>query len=648
MRSWMRSSNILVALQRLGLCVLVALGLVQIPTAAAQSIESILAPGKVIQGHAKYEDDCAQCHVKFDRAAQNGLCMSCHKDIGADVKAHTGFHGRSKPQACSACHTDHKGRNAQIVELDKKAFDHAITDYRLRGKHENVACEKCHQAGKKYSEAPLDCNSCHKKDDVHKGGLGVKCADCHSEATWKETQFDHDKKTRFSLTGKHVDIKCTDCHKRNDYKDTVRTCVGCHKKDDDSRKGHRGQYGEKCDACHSAKAWTPAIFNHDTDTKYVLRGKHRATECSSCHTGHLYKVKVSQDCFACHEKDDKHKDTLGKDCGSCHSERSWKEPPRFDHAKTSFPLAGKHAQAECKDCHESAVFKDAPKACFSCHKKEDKHEATLGEKCGDCHSERDWKTTKGRFDHDRTKFPLRNAHAERSVKCDACHKDLKSFRKTPLDCYSCHTKDDKHEGQQGKSCETCHSDRDWKTTRFDHAETKFPLTGKHVSVKCEKCHESSRYKDASSACFSCHKAEDKHKYRFGEKCETCHNTRAWAIWDFNHDKRTAYLLSGAHIKVACESCHAQPAPKGKASAPVGNNCVSCHRKDDVHDAQFGVRCETCHSTKRWSEILNRFSWDDPVDERDWVAQRMPVLGFSSHFWRRNSPPGGNARLKERS
>jgi hypothetical protein len=633
LRPWPRFPIVLLVLRRFCLCCLAVFGLVFAPAALAQSIESILAPGQVIQGHAKLEDDCAQCHKRFDRQAQDGLCMSCHKDVGADVKARTGFHGRSKPQACSSCHTDHKGRGARIVVLDKKAFDHAITDYRLRGKHEGVECAKCHLSGKKYSEAPLDCNSCHRKDDVHKGGLGVKCADCHSEATWKETRFDHDAKTRFALTGKHADVKCTDCHKNNDYKDTARTCVGCHKKDDDSRKGHQGQFGDKCDSCHSTKAWKPADFNHDTDTKYVLRGKHRTTGCTDCHKGNLYRVKVSQDCYACHQKDDKHKESLGKDCGSCHSERSWKEPPKFNHDQTSFPLLGKHIETACKDCHQSAVFKDAPKNCFACHKKDDKHEATLGEDCGSCHAERNWKTTKGRFDHDRTKFRLRNAHAEGVLKCSSCHKDLKSFRKTPLDCYSCHKKDDKHEGQQGKQCESCHSDRDWKSTQFDHAKTRFPLTGQHVIAKCEKCHETSRFKDAPSDCYACHLKEDRHKLKFGEACESCHNTRGWAIWDFNHDRRTEYRLDGAHIKVACESCHTSPAAKGKEAAAVGNNCISCHRKDDTHDGQFGARCETCHVTESWKRVTNRFrsSVSDPAEVL--VASALPVLGNSSHFGR---------------
>jgi hypothetical protein len=641
---------------------------------AAQGIESILAPGKVIQGHAKQEDDCKQCHVRFDRKAQSGLCMDCHKDVGADVKGNSGFHGRVKPsgQACSTCHTDHKGRDAQIARFDKKKFDHAQTDFVLRAKHQSVDCEKCHVAGKKYREASSQCSVCHRKDDIHKGSLGAKCADCHNENNWKETKFDHGT-TRFALAGKHADVKCADCHKAGNYKDTPRTCIACHKKEDDN-KGHKGQFGEKCDTCHGAAGWKPSTFNHDTDTRYSLRGKHRSASCSSCHTGNLYRVKLAQDCYACHSKDDKHKETLGRDCGSCHSERNWKEPAKFDHDRSAFPLLGKHAKVDCKDCHKSALFKEAPKDCYSCHKKDDKHKdslgkecgnchnertwkesakfdharsnfpllgkhakvdckdchksamfkeapkdcigchkkddkhnATLGAKCADCHLETNWKTTAGRFNHDKTRFALRNAHAESVTKCESCHKDLQSFRKTPLDCYSCHKKDDKHEGQSGTNCEQCHNDRSWKVTRFDHAQTRFPLTGRHIAATCKSCHITNRFKDAPRDCYSCHKKEDKHKLKFGVRCESCHNSRAWGLWDFNHDLRTTYKLEGAHIKVKCESCHKQEAPSGKAAAPVDSACVSCHKREDVHDNQFGVRCELCHVPETWKRIQRRGS-----------------------------------------
>lgn len=570
----------------------------------AQGIESVLQPGPVIQGHAKWEHECATCHVKFNRKAQDGQCMDCHKDIGQDVRGKTGYHGRLKPQACNSCHTDHKGRGAQIVEFDPKRFDHRQSDYLLRGAHEKTACDKCHVAGKKWREAALECNACHRKDDAHKGSLGPKCADCHSEKNWKETRFDH-ALTRFPLGGKHVDTPCRDCHKdKEHYTAAPKTCIGCHRKDDDGPKGHQGLYGAKCESCHDAKAWKPSTFNHDSDTRYPLRGRHRATPCSECHAGVLYKLKTSTVCYDCHKQDDKHKDSLGRECGSCHTERGWKETLKFDHDATSFPLLGKHIDARCEACHKSPVFKDAPKSCHTCHKSEDKHRGSLGEQCGDCHGERDWKVVKGRFDHGRTKFPLRNAHAAPKVKCDACHQDLLSYRKTAVECQACHKKDDKHEGQLGPRCDQCHDDRSWKVASFDHARARFPLVGQHIGAKCQACHETARYRDAKRECYACHAKEDRHKLKFGERCDACHNARAWPIWEFDHTRRSSYPLDGAHRKVACEACHTRPAPAGKAFAPVGSSCIGCHRKDDAHDGGFGLRCEQCHAPEAWRKITN--------------------------------------------
>jgi hypothetical protein len=685
--------------------------------AAAQNIESVLAPGKLIQGHAKVDDDCKACHVKFDRAAQDGRCTECHKEVGKDFRDKAGFHGRQKPQPCRECHTDHKGREARIVELDEKAFDHKQTDYALEGKHQPVACKSCHLTGKRWREAPQDCYACHKKDDVHKGKLGPKCADCHTVADWKKAQFDHGK-TRFALSGKHVDVKCADCHKTPDYKDTPRSCIGCHKKDDDTqvngRIGHKGLYGDKCESCHNAKAWKPATFNHDTDTRYKLTGKHRDAACKDCHTGHLYKQKVddrclschrkddeteikgrighkgqygekceschatkawkpstfvhdtdtkyrllgkhkdtackschtaplyksktSTDCYSCHKKDDKHKDTLGKDCAACHNERSWKDEGRkFDHDRTSFPLLGKHVTTECKACHKSLMYKEAPKDCLGCHQKDDKHKGNLGKACGDCHNERDWKDTRGRFDHDRTKFALRNGHVQTAkgvkVECKACHAALDAFRNTATDCLSCHKKDDKHEGQSGKACQDCHNDRSWKVTSFDHARTRFALAGRHVTVACKDCHtgmpRSLRFRDAQRDCVSCHKKDDKHKLRLGVACESCHNVRSWKSWDFDHNRRSQYKLDGAHIKLRCETCHTREAPQGKAIAPVGSTCAACHRGDDVHDGSFGMRCEQCHVTDNWKRITNRglSLWREaaPSDERLRLMPSAPLF-----------------------
>jgi hypothetical protein len=603
--------------------------------AQAQSIESVLRPGDLIQGHAKWEEDCSKCHVRFERAAQDRLCMDCHKEVGQDMRERAGYHGRQKvQQVCRTCHTDHKGRAARIVVFDKQGFDHDESDYALRGKHRQVTCEKCHAPARKYREAPSDCNACHKKDDVHKGSLGAQCADCHTENDWKEkAKFDHDK-TRFPLKDKHAGSKCADCHKKGaDYKEAPRTCIGCHKRDDEGPKGHKGQYGERCDSCHGAKAWKPSFFNHDADTKYVLRGKHRTTQCADCHTGHLYKQNLGTTCIDCHRKDDDgpkgHKGSLGRDCASCHVEAGWKEKAKFDHDRTRFPLLGKHGDVKCTPCHKSANYKEAPRECIGCHKKDDKHEATLGAQCESCHNERDWRNV-SRFDHDKTRFKLRNAHAASKVVCKSCHSDLKHYRDTAMDCVACHKNDDKHVGQLGPKCDSCHGDRDWKVPRFDHAATRFPLVGKHVPVKCAECHTTPRYKDAPRDCYSCHKKDDTHKLKFGTACESCHNARAWGIWNFDHTRRTTYALTGAHPKVACERCHTQPAQAGKPAAEVGTNCIGCHRRDDTHDGAFGPACEQCHVTDSWKRIRTR------VGRHDMHPLTLAaVLGYSSLFSNRH-------------
>ena len=566
----------------------------------AGSLESVLMPGKVISGHAKLEDNCRNCHVVTDRSAQDKLCKDCHKEVGKDFDAGAGYHGHmreSKP--CRTCHTEHKGRNAKVVHLDEKTFDHNLTDFQLRGKHTNTECSKCHQAGKKFRNAQSTCIACHKKDDKHKGSLGTTCAECHTEKDWKEAKFDHDK-TRFKLLGKHENVECTKCHANQKFKNTPMACIGCHKKDDT----HKGRFGIKCDSCHNAHDWKKPTFSHDTDTKYPLRGKHNDLKCNDCHKGLLYKDKLQTACIACHKKDDKHKESLGIKCADCHVERSWKEA-RFDHSTSKFPLKGKHIDTKCDACHKSPVFKDTPLDCNACHKKDDKHKGSLGEHCEECHAEKSWKETS--FNHSKTRFPLFGKH--QSVKCEDCHKDNK-YKGTPETCIACHKKDDKHNGQEGEKCENCHNADDWKKTSFNHARARFPLTGKHIVVECGKCHLSAQYKDAKMECNACHDKDDVHKKKLGPQCETCHNTRDWKLWDFNHDKRTNFKLDGGHLNLACDACHKRPVTD-KTSLP--SDCYSCHEKNDVHGGSFGHYCEKCHVTSSFKKIRLNAGFNNQPD-----------------------------------
>jgi hypothetical protein len=425
---------------------------------AQNVLQELVMPGPLVQGHAKLERECSSCHEPFSRQSQSRLCLACHKEIAADRSARKGLHGRApdaSAQDCRHCHTDHKGRDADIVLLDRDLFDHALTDFALNGAHRTVACDGCHAQKAKLRDAPRRCVDCHRADEPHNGRLGTACDTCHSESAWQPPKpFDHNK-TKFPLTGAHKDVACATCHIGEAYKNIGTTCVTCHRIQD----VHESRYGTKCDSCHEPTRWQTVRFNHDRDTKYPLRGQHARVKCDACHTGDLYRDKLATTCISCHQKNDVHKGGLGRDCEQCHTESGWRHKITFDHDLTKFPLVGRHKRVACAQCHLSPTYKDTPSACVSCHK-DDHHQGRLGPDCGLCHSANGW--AQWRFDHNRqTRYPLTGAH--KGLQCEACHA-RKHVTKIvlPTDCYSCHSRDDIHQGSFGRSCERCHTTSSFK------------------------------------------------------------------------------------------------------------------------------------------------------------------------------------------
>lgn len=497
----------------------------------AESLESLLMPGPVVKAHQKYEKDCGQCHDTSDKAKQGQLCMQCHdhKNILDDVRNKKGFHGRIPVAVrtnCKHCHTEHEGRDAKIILLNPSTFDHSRTDFLLKGMHAKTNCTGCHQAEKKYSEAPQDCYSCHKESDVHDGEHGKKCGDCHSASSWKQSDFDHDKKTDFPLKGAHKDTNCSSCHINQKYKDTPAKCIGCHKIQDI----HQGGYGEKCDTCHTSKRWDEITFDHGKETDFRLLGRHEKASCTSCHTPESLnkkkknKEKLPTDCYGCHKHDDSHKGKNGKKCNDCHNSNSWQKH-KFNHdKKTDFPLLGKHKELSCSFCHKGNLEKDELKsACVECHKKDDVHQGKQGKQCSNCHNEKGWRNNVF-FDHDLSSFPLIGMHA--AIQCEECH--LTSvYSSADSDCNSCHAGDDVHKTRLGTDCETCHNPNSWENWLFDHdKETRFKIDGAHEEVGCYDCHKTkSKGKlKASSDCIFCHRSQDIHNRQFGRQCGKCHST----------------------------------------------------------------------------------------------------------------------------
>lgn len=245
--------------------------------------------------------------------------------------------------------------------------------------------------------------------------------------------------------------------------------------------------------------------------------------------------------------------------------------------------------------------------------------------CAACHTADGWQVTrvpKG-FQHAPNVFPLGGAHATTS--CRACHKAL-DFTGTPIACATCHR--DVHQGELGADCGRCHTDRgfvDRSAMTRQHQTTRFMLTGSHVALDCEECHQSRaqgqmQFVNTPTQCDQCHENRflatrnpDHQAGGFPRECTQCHATALWTPARFNHDAGR-FPLTGAHRAVQCDQCHA-----GNRFAGTPAECVGCHLPEFQATTNpnhvtgvFPQTCALCHSTVTWDNAtldhnLTRFA-----------------------------------------
>jgi hypothetical protein len=307
-------------------------------------------------------------------------------------------------------------------------FDHNKTNYPLMGKHQPVACEKCHQPdGRK---APVyknmkfaACTDCHTDSHsgqfTHRADKG-KCEACHDLTGYIPSLFTverHNQESPYKLLGAHGKVKCAACHIKvapKEFHDRSgftaiadssamlftfknQKCSACHK------DIHRGQFAEKmqksdCDICHKVESWEDLTFDHSKNSEFPLLGKHKEQKCEKCHKviedntepkRVLYRP-ISKFCESCH-KDvhegqlKKHKDITKAHpmtaCEDCHNNDAFK-PTMFNHNKQSnYALTGAHQKVDCLKCHIktkilsdtlNVLYKPISLECASCHP--DQHE----------------------------------------------------------------------------------------------------------------------------------------------------------------------------------------------------------------------------------------------------------------------------------
>jgi hypothetical protein len=388
--------------------------------------------------------------------------------------------------------------------------------------------------------------------------------------------------------------------------------------------------------------------------------------CLACHEPLATRIREGQGFHA--------SDSASVRCATCHRDHFGEdfELVRFDslsfeHNSIGYPLEGAHADAECASCHTPSLIADRgvlafewkeggldrtflglPTDCTSCHREDDPHAGQFpGTECSTCHAEEEWEEAPG-FDHGGARYPLTGLHA--SLNCASCHQPLEMpgaeapvVRYAPLpfgECASCHQ--DPHAGAMEGTCATCHSTSGWNRVdlsavegRFEHASTGFALQGAHDRAACASCHDPRATRSptldleflAASTrsafptpdaveCVSCH--IDVHQGALadapgGPACSSCHGQEQWlpaAYGLSRHNTESRFALEGAHLTVACESCH-RAIDGGLVLQMAFESCTSCHQEDDPHGGQFaGLGCEGCHTVD--SFLLSEFDHAEPL------------------------------------
>jgi hypothetical protein len=337
------------------------------------------------------------------------------------------------------------------------------------------------------------------------------------------------------------------------------------------------------------------------------------SKCDSCHSS-FRKEAQNRKCVACHKEVGAdisgRKGYHGKSgsartgaCKSCHSDHKGRgyalvrlNRSTFNHDLTDYPLAGAHKQVKCAQCHGTGNdYRGITRSCIGCHKDDDPHRGQLGRNCQDCHTVASWKQVKA-FSHTQTGFSLTGAHSQAT--CLSCHTGQR-WKGLSGSCIGCHRKDDLHRGSRGTNCADCHTTSSWQTVRFDHAGTKFPLIGAHAAASCTSCHGrgNSTPKPATD-CISCHTKDNVHEKDAGTDCAACHGSRSWTRISFDHARKTAFALLGAHRSATCSACHQ---PQLKLLKPEAT-CFGCHEQDDEHKGGNGKDCGRCHGETDWSEV----------------------------------------------
>jgi hypothetical protein len=485
--------------------------------------------------------NCNQCHTTGYPNTPN-TCFGCHEQ-GYNITTKLNHTLAGFSHTCTDCHT--------TAAWVPSSYNHTTaTGFPLQNRHSGKTCKQCHETT--YTGTTNVCSTCHLADyqgttnpNHVTGNFSQVCSTCHTDVGWTPATFDHST-VNYQLIGRHTTVTCVQCHPNGSYTNTSRLCQSCHLADyqGTTNPNHvTGNFSQTCSTCHTEVGWSPATFDHST-VGYQLTGRHLTVPCGQCHTSGY--TNTSPLCNSCHLADFQGTTNpnhvtphFPQTCADCHTTSAW-APSTYNHDVQYFPIySGKHKNKwsnNCLLCHTNAgnflVY-----SCIDCHEHnqasmQSKHNGVanyswVSTRCYSCHPRGSGLMS---FNHQASGFPLKGGHEK--VECGKCHSS--GYTNTSTECSSCHkveydnTVNPSHKvAKIATDCATCHSERSWRTAKYDH--TFFPISSKHKSVLCNDCHSQPGFRPQ---CISCHKEEFNLGHKTAElndKCYTCHNTQTFKL-----------------------------------------------------------------------------------------------------------------------
>lgn len=439
--------------------------------------------------------------------------------------------------------------------------------------------------------------------------------------------FDHSR-TGFLLKDVHFTLKCEQCHVDGIFKNTPKTCSGCH-------------------ATGTRVAATPQPTNHVPTT----------SDCGACHisaANFLVKsynhVGVTGACLTCH--DGRYRGVVSKSpshfpttqpCEACHNNTSTFLSFRMSHAGVT---------SNCFSCHGGPAgepgpigtfpnvvsynpanhvpLQTPPQDCSSCHTNFSSflgarydHSGVVAGSCGNCH--------KGQYRNVTSINAATHLGGIPAAACDTCHIGYASFQgalfnhsSTTAACSTCHT--GQYSGvvsintakhiplPSGTTCNSCHSSAGSAPTFLGvlfHSIPPWNGPTPPAGMACTTCHsgayvsqnavgKGTAHIPTTADCVACHTSTNTLSYTTFQgaafshsglpagTCGTCHQGQYSSVVSINPAKHIPQSSGNA-----CDTCHtnAKTGLPGSAT-PTFLNVVFHQTASGSHPTGS---CTTCHS-----------------------------------------------------